>query len=247
VKALPEKTTTTAARRKFCKKCHKPLRSDNSVGYCAEHWYLSRLKGKWRKCKEPGCTNQIRSSAKTLYCSEHRYAPSRGSTEKQFCKNCGKVLGAMNHSGYCKAHEGFKNKLAPKLCKQPGCTELISARRRSGFCQAHYWQNYAATPGKREAARQRTARYRLRQQKKLAKAWRPDGWEKLSADEQMVVLMLIENPTISNREIGIRLDDSRLRCPWGDSWERQLMKPGSAANWIAKIRGIVGLPARKQK
>ena len=69
------------------------------------------------------------------------------------------------------------------------------------------------------------------------KAWRPQDWDtKWSADEQFVAVTLIETPTISNSEIGIRLDQSRFPCPFGGMWEESLTEPGSGANWIYRLR-----------
>ena len=98
--------------------------------------------------------------------------------------------------------------------------------RRTG-----YWPLMPKRTLAEHAQREATKRRDLKN-----KAWRPDGWHSWSADEQAIGIMLIENPDLSGNEIGIRLDESRLKCPWGDGWQRSLTTPGTGANVLSKIR-----------
>jgi hypothetical protein len=63
------------------------------------------------------------------------------------------------------------------------------------------------------------------------KEWHPN--------DQAVARLLIENPARSNEEIGVILDERRVKCPptWGggESWEREL-KRGAGAKFISKLR-----------
>jgi hypothetical protein len=75
--------------------------------------------------------------------------------------------------------------------------------------------------------------------------WRPQGFVNWPIERQMFGLLLINNPTMKNGELGQLLDDSRLPCPFGDSWERSFTQPGSGATWMAKLRRDAKRPARR--
>jgi DNA-binding transcriptional MerR regulator len=97
------------------------------------------------------------------------------------------------------------------------------------------------SPEQRKAAGERSKK---RWEKLKTRLWRPQNWDRWRPEDQMAGLLLIECAGISNREIGQWLDDkSRLSCPFGHSWEGALTRPGTGANWIAKIRKAVKRPA----
>jgi hypothetical protein len=75
--------------------------------------------------------------------------------------------------------------------------------------------------------------------------WRPSGFEDWAIERQMFGLLLISNPTMKNGDLGQLLDDSRLPCPFGRSWEQCFTQPGSGATWMAKLRRDVRRPARR--
>lgn len=74
-----------------------------------------------------------------------------------------------------------------------------------------------------------------------ARAWRPEDWENWPGIKQAVGIILIENPSIENDELGRRLDESQtpFRCPesWKkDNFERAFTTPGPGAMWIRRVR-----------
>ncbi len=100
-------------------------------------------------------------------------------------------------------------------------------------------------PGIRENKRAAMKRHMRVKNAASAAVWRPSDWNTWRPEDQMAGVLLLENPGITNAEIGQRMDErSRLRCPFGDSWERALTRPGTGANWIASIRKKLNRPAR---
>jgi hypothetical protein len=79
--------------------------------------------------------------------------------------------------------------------------------------------------------------------------WRPIGWDEWPPENRMIGILLIENPDLPNRQLGHMCDDvSRLKCPFpGHSWEEAFTRPGSGANWIAKLRKAVKRPAPQSR
>jgi hypothetical protein len=82
------------------------------------------------------------------------------------------------------------------------------------------------------------AKHRAREREVLAKSWRPAGWEKWPAEQQAVGAIIIGNPGLKPRALGLFLDNSRLTCIWqqnGGSWERNFATAGTARNWLDRL------------
>src|SRR5437899_362311 len=102
---------------------------------------------------------------------------------------------------------------------------LPEVRKKKSQASKRTW----ADPENRRRSSEAQKTLWAEQKRKLAEAWRPEDWsdwEKWPPDRKMVGLMLIENRRLLNRQIGEMLDESRLPCPFGNSWERTLTQPG---------------------
>jgi hypothetical protein len=175
VLCLKHRLEKSATQQGSCKECGKPLRQDNSSGYCTAHFHLSRSTFKWDKCREPGCDVRVNPARnKHGYCREHRHAGNRDSTEKRICRirDCGRTLASYNKSGFCRVHSGqwWKNPPERKFCKVEGCGRRLGNNNKSGLCPIHHSQVYQAEH--KEAARRRMRAHRDRQQATLAEAKR---------------------------------------------------------------------------
>jgi hypothetical protein len=235
---------------KACGECGKKLNAQNRSGYCTNHFHLGRPSharaiakaAKRATCAEPGCQQSANQNG---YCRAHRSATNRPSVKRRFCKasGCGALLKSNNESGFCRKHFHRAHPVERKHCQEPGCQAVLGNNNKSGLCPSHHQVHYAREH--REAQKVRTAEWRARQQERLAaaerRAWRPKDWTDWPAAEQAIGSMLIENPGIRAREIGVRFDESRspIRPPetWGvTSWERALSNPGPGATWFSRLR-----------
>jgi len=157
-----------AKQQQACKECSKPLRQDNSSGYCEQHFYLSRSNFNWDKCKEPGCINRVHPSRNLHgWCRLHRF---KANGERGVCKvkECGAALRSDNKCGFCKLHRLLKDRAEPKFCKKDKCGKILGLSNKSGLCTYH--RNQSKAQENPEAGRQRMQVHRARQQQKLAKA-----------------------------------------------------------------------------
>lgn len=81
---------------------------------------------------------------------------------------------------------------------------------------------------------------------KLFGVQRPSDWWGRSVDARIIATELLAKDYMSNKELGRRLDSSRLlKCPYGDSWESALSAPGRAANYVTEIRKWIKRPGKR--
>jgi hypothetical protein len=67
----------------------------------------------------------------------------------------------------------------------------------------------------------------------LAAAWRPADWYDRPIDWRIIGTELLSKPSMSNRELGKRLDSSRLiKCPYATTWEIGLTRDGPGPNYV---------------
>jgi predicted transcriptional regulator len=106
--------------------------------------------------------------------------------------------------------------------------------------------NAVRTPEKRQAASDRLTKRHAEQKAKLAAAWRPADWWQKPVDDRIVATELLAKDYMSNKELGRRLDSSRLlNCPYGQTWELALSGPGRAANYVTEVRKWVNRPGKR--
>jgi hypothetical protein len=151
---------------------------------------------------------------------------------KQFviCRICGKLVGSIAaHLKKNAVHSGIDLAEYKRLYPRAPIYSLKVKKRNRDWHNADNRTHPQRSAGFR-------ANRKARINRALQKGWRPDNWKDWSADERLVAIMLIEDPNMGNREIGINLDESRFRCSFGETWERALTKPGSGATWIYRTR-----------
>jgi hypothetical protein len=137
------------------------------------------------------------------------------------------------------------------ICRKPRCGFKSLGRLDKHFRQAHEMDTEEIEEHRREyhwppimsaddlakhAEREQASRKELRRT-----GWRPVGWKKWPLWKRAVGIIIIENPGLEPRDIGVRMDEERppFRCPesWKqDSWERAFTTPGPGATWLSRLR-----------
>src|SRR5262249_23137170 len=232
--------------RQICKAdgCGKELRRDNKTGLCPAHHYFTELHPSGKVCSEPRCGKQLKINNKSGFCPDHRWLNSRKSIEVRLCglPDCRRELRSDNKTGFCREHTHLSYVLPPRTYEAEGCPNMIGHNSKSGLCHTHFAQRYANE--NREAAKRRTAGYRLRLQAKLDAAWRPDDWNDKAVDYQIVGQLLLD-VEMNNKELAAKLDKSKLlTCPYAPTWNEAAEARDNRAFlvYINRIRGWVRRP-----
>ena len=146
-------------------------------------------------------------------------------------------------------HHGIKDFVACRLCgfkcKWRLGDHLMS---RHGISSAAYRLRFPKSLllplSKEDSERDRSRKKGRALRARAAKL--PDDWYDVPIKYRIIATELFSKSTMSNRELGKRLDGSQLiECPYGHNWETVLTKPGSAANFVWKVRTWINRPGQK--
>jgi len=125
-----------------------------------------------------------------------------------------------------------------RVCADPGW------RRRRSESQKLIYASNPELPRKLLVAK---ARMEAERNAILRAAWRPSDWDVKPIEWRIIgTELLLSTDYISNKDLGKRLDTSRLlTCPYGSSWEKAFSsdkkeKHKGAFNFISDIRRWVG-------
>ncbi len=146
--------------------CGKPLRSDNTIGFCRSHLSVTS-RSPLRICAVGGCGRGLRVTNKTGYCYEHTHeapavrqrsaeravgynaalraqtAEARTTLPQCSAAGCTKRLQRRNRSGWCHQHSSRRHGRAE--CSFEDCATLLNSRNKTGRCQKHRLKLWVAT------------------------------------------------------------------------------------------------------
>lgn len=230
---------------KLCSKsgCNQPggLQGPNhSVRLGEPFWRLHCSHGHstywWRRKEE--LEPMPAEAQEKLHSRSNRFAFSIPRCERQGCPRFDKKMDVNVHPHPLKG--GGSCKIAHFRCRGPESHVLYLSMpngipvTKDGWGSYHWTDNgkrFDTTPGR--AADGTTPN------------WRPADWWARPGDYRVIATELMAKDSISNRELGKRLDAIHLiKCPYGESWEEALSGPGRAANRVSEVRKWMKRPGK---